>query len=110
MRLVNLTPHTLNIIRADGSVLNLPPSGRVARVECFEAQADMGPIDGVAITVTAYGSVQGLPEPGEEPGAVYVTSRLVRNAVHPQRYDVLAPGLLVRDDKGQPVGCKGLSL
>lgn len=40
MRIVNLTPHVLNVHVADGSVRDIPPSGTVARVATIEIPAD----------------------------------------------------------------------
>ena len=102
MALVNLTPHTLNIVKQDGTVLDLAPSGKVARVTTTSVV--VGEIDGIEIRKTDFGQVVDLPD---SDGSVFVVSRLVLQASG--RDDLVAPGDLVRDDKGQPVGCKGLS-
>ena len=103
MKLVNLTPHTINIIGEGGSV-TLPPSGQVAR--CATKSVVVGSAgEGVALFRTTYGEVVDLPEPEE--GVLLITSALVRSAV-PARGEVASPGDLVRDANGQPIGCKGL--
>jgi hypothetical protein len=102
MAIVNLTPHTLNIVRQDGTVLDIAPSGKVTRVTTTSVV--VGEIDGIEIRKTDFGQVVDLPDAD---GSVFVVSRLVLQASG--RGDLVAPGDLVRDDKGQPVGCKGLS-
>ena len=106
MTIINLTPHTLNIIGADGSVREEAPSGVVARVTTSRTQT--GEVHGLPLFTTTYGEVTGLPAPVE--GVILVVSGLV--AGHPSvrdRADVYSPGELVRGADGQPVGCRGLT-
>jgi hypothetical protein len=103
--LVNLTPHALNII-VDDEIIVLRPSGEIARVSTVSTPMD--PVDGIPVVLTGYAEVEGLPEP--QPDTYYIVSRLVLNAnAISGRQDVLAPGELVRDDDGKPIGCNGLS-
>jgi hypothetical protein len=90
-----------------GHSWSFPPSGTVARVATSpEVVAE---VDGVAITSTTFGEVYDLPEPQE--GTIFVGSLLVAQAaVKAGRTDVLAPGAIIRDEEGRPVGCDGLSL
>ena len=105
VQIVNLTPHAINIKRQDGSFLVVPPSGQLAR--CAENRAVVeSPIEGVVVTVPTYGDVEGLPDPQD--GTVYIVSALVLSRVQ-DRTDVFAPGALIRDADGKPVGCDGLS-
>lgn len=106
--LVNLTPHVLNVQLSEGATdisewLKLEPSGQVARVASESKQ--VGTVSGVSIYETKFGEVEGLPEPKE--GVYFVVSRLVLQASG--RKDLLSPGELVRNEAGQPIGCKGLS-
>jgi len=101
MKLVNLTPHTLNIHTPD-KVVNLPPSGAVARVATVSVPA--APMGGIPTVTTSFGEVTGLPEP--QHGVTLVVSGMVASAA--PRDDVLSPGDLVRDENGRPVGCRGL--
>lgn len=96
---VNLTPHAIVIVGGP----TLPPSGALAR--CATKSVPAGEFGGVALSTTAYGAVEGLPEPAE--GVLYVVSALVRAAV-PHRADVASPGDLVRDAAGAVIGCRGL--
>lgn len=100
--LVNLTPHSLSILLPDGGVLELPPSGQVARVSAVATPAS--PRHGVPCVVATFGEPVGLPDPVE--GTTYVVSGMVLDAC--DRPDLAAPGELVRDADGKPVGCRGL--
>jgi hypothetical protein len=103
MTLVNLTPHAVNLILANGEAMTLAPSGVLAR--CATTTVAAGEVGGVPLSRTTFGDVVGLPEPTE--GTMFVVSALVRSAV-PHRTDVASPGDLVRDAGGNVVGCKGL--
>lgn len=97
---VNLTPHQIN---EQTTGLSIPSSG-VARVKIKSRIIDT--IDDVPLFHSYYaGNLEGLPEPVE--GVIYVVSALALNAVPADRTDVVAPGDVVRDDKGRVIGCKG---
>lgn len=101
--LVNATPHPLNIVQTDGTVLTLEGSGVCPRCESNElVDRAIGLIE---VTRQTLGNVQGLPDP--IPGVYFIVSRLVASAT--EREDLLVPGQLVRDDQGKVIGCKGLS-
>ena len=104
MKFVNLTPHTLNIQDGLGSVWPVAPDGTVARVSStsIEIAGGCGPF---ALVATVYGEVTGLPMPVAD--TIYIVSSMVADRVL-DRDDVVAPGELVRDEKGQPIGCRGL--
>ena len=60
MNIINLTPHAITICGADGSIiLTIPASGNLARVSAHTVQT--GEIDGIPVTSTVYGEVEGLP-------------------------------------------------
>lgn len=108
-KLVNLTPHKINIVSEDGSKLyDVPVSGTVAR--CSQAETHLFDLQvgevSIPVTGQSFGEVIDLPSPQE--GILYIVSRLVASAC-PDRDDLLVPGPLVRNDEGQPVGCRGLS-
>ena len=101
--LINATPHPLNIVQRDGSVLTLEASGICPRRESSElVEQAIGLIE---ITRQTLGHIEGLPDP--VPGLYFIVSRLVASAT--EREDLLVPGPLVRDDQGRVIGCKGLS-
>ena len=103
---VNLTPHVVNIFDAEGHhVMGIPTSGSVAR--CSQHEQQVAEIDGVTITRQYFGEVEGLPEAKD--GTFYIVSRMVAESVGLSRTDLLVPGPLVRNEDGQPIGCRGLS-
>ena len=104
-KLINLTPHSLNLIAADGSTVDVPPSGDVARVSSTSTVIDT--INGINVTTSTWGDVTGLPD--AQDGIIYVVSRMVKDRV-PDRPDVLVPGAPVRDANGKIIGANGLSL
>jgi len=106
--LVNLTPHPLSLRQADGSTLDLPPSGTIARVTSSDQV--VGQIEGLPLHRMVLGQeIQGLPPPQE--GTYYIVSLLAAQAAKAQgRGDVLAPGPAIRDEQGRVIGADGLSI
>lgn len=110
MKFVNLTPHTVNVVDADGNnILSVAPSGNVARVAT--QQTVVGNIAGIDIARTVFGDVDGLPAP--QPDTVYIVSTLVLQALKDagiSRDDVVAPDTspqsAVRNADGQIIGVK----
>ena len=93
MKLVNLTPHELKLLRMDGTalVLSKPAEGTVVPRRSVQTEL-VEPI-------------QGLPEP--EADTIFIVSRIVVDGA-PQRLDLYAPGEAVRDGKGAGIGARGL--
>lgn len=100
--IINLTPHAITETMTNTT---FAPSGTVARVSSESICA--GNINNIPVFITKFGDVQDLPAPQE--GTIYIVSLLVKQA-SPDRRDLVSPGTLVRDDKGNPVGCKGFNL
>lgn len=96
--LINATPHPLNIVQRDGSILTIAPSGAIPR--CKSTEEVYGTLGLIDITQQTLGEVENLPE--EIPGAYYIVSRLVASAA--KRDDLLVPGTLDRDDEGKVIG------
>jgi hypothetical protein len=101
MRIVNLTPHTVNLITDAGT--RVFQSEGVARVS--SVSTPVGTATGLPLTRVTFGEVVGLP--AREFDVLYVVSALVRSAC-PNRPDLASPGDLVRDDAGNVVGCRNL--
>jgi len=99
MKIINLTPHIINEVTTGTSY---PLSGTIARVSS-ESEV-VANINGIDIYSVSFGEVEGLPE--SQPDTIYIVSGLVLSACH-NRTDLLAPGELVRDINGNPIGCKG---
>lgn len=130
MKLVNLTPHAINFVTADGRpILTVEPSGTVARVaaktvflgevyaeedeltrihteiDCLDGTSIHVVVENIHVTGTNYGEVEGLPAPEE--GVVYIVSSLVAQRCH-NRDDVFIPNESVRDENGRIIGCRSL--
>jgi len=102
MKFVNLTPHAINE-KISGQTF--APSGSVARVATGKEYR--GDFEGIPTYRTTYGKVVGLPQPQD--GVVYIVSGMVLAAIS-GRNDVFAPGELVRDENGNPIGCEGFKV
>ncbi len=104
--LYNLTQHSIRLYRPDGTALELPPSGKVARVA--SAPEILGAVEGVPVLHTTYGQVLNLPDPQE--GVMYITSWPVAEVT--KRPDVICPDTsprsAVRDGQGNLLGVKSL--
>lgn len=103
--IVNLTPHEINVVCVDGSVKSFKPSGKVARVDSKSTL--LRELDGIEYFQDVMGNVIDLPP--EQPDTLFLVSMMVRLAF-PNRKDLVSPGDLIRDVKGQPTGCKGLKI
>lgn len=105
MEIKNLTPHSLTLVGANGTLV-VPPSGVVARLAVTRTALSPVNIDGVelAVSLPVLGEVTDLL-PAEN-GVILVVSALVAGAVN--RADVLSPGELIRDAGGNVVGAHGL--
>lgn len=104
-KFVNLTPHVLNLLTADGGTVDVPPSGKIARVA--STSAIVAAINGICVSQQTFGDVIDLPD--AQDGLVYIVSRMVKDRV-PDRSDVMVPGAPVRDADGKIIGANGLSL
>lgn len=106
--LKNLTPHEVKIYKLNGTVPNLDvvieAGEEVARVSCEYIKVDKK-VDGIDLYRTVFGEVTGLPEYSE--GVYLLVSAMVREAL-PLRSDLVSPGQLLRNDKGEVIGCLGL--
>jgi len=95
----NLTKHHINIVRPDGGIYSIPPSGMEARV--YSTQDRLSTMNGYDVVQTQWGTVVGVPDPKE--GTVYITSSLVAMAL-PERNDIVTPNThpraVVRDSEG----------
>lgn len=100
MKLINLTPHTVNIV--GGESLTSEGLARVA-----SSEVEVGRVNDLPLVTVVFGEVQGLPEPQEN--TMFIVSRLVKSAV-PNRTDCVVPNALERDSEGRVVGCKNFAL
>lgn len=108
MKIINLTPHTINICDDAGTVVKSYPSAGNARVNT--EFSDRPAISGIPVKSVIYSETEGLPT--AENGVFYLVSMVVAQA-NPGRADLLcpntAPGEVVRDAAGNIVGVKSLA-
>ena len=104
IKIINLTPHNVNIIKDNGEKIIVEASGIVAR--CTQSTKTLGKINDIPITQSTFGEVEGLPQ--EEKNIFFIVSRLVLSACK-DRHDLLVPNELVRDENGNIIGCRSLA-
>lgn len=101
LRLVNLTPHAINLEK-DGEILTIEPSGIVTRVEMVNSKSTE---EEFVTNATALAIID-LPKPQEN--TYFITSMIVAQAT--ERKDVLAPDTnnATRNESGHIVSVPGL--
>jgi hypothetical protein len=107
----NYTPHAITLYVGDISLCEIPSDG-CARCEETREVVDHLVVDGSTYPIcrTEFGRVVGLPDP--EPGVQYIVSHPVAlwaKFHDPDRTDLLVPDDAVRDEQGQPIGCRALA-
>ena len=89
----------------DGKVIKTFPSEGSIRLSSQTKK--VGNLNGIPLSKTVFGEAQGLPE--QKKGTYYIVSSLVCQA-YPDRKDFLIVNETVRNEKGQIVGCRSLSV
>ena len=106
-KFVNLTPHDVTVV-SGGKVKKYLRDGTVARVT--ETTTLAFSIDEVDINDVVFGDIIGLPAPVK--GVWFIVSAMVKEAVKKSgsgRNDCVSPGNLIRNEKGEVIGCKGFA-
>lgn len=107
--IINLTPHEVVIINHNQEVvMTFPACDNPARVAEKTIRYDPYKCKGVEIPHIRkyYGEVENLPD--FKPNTLYIVSAIVANA-SPGHGDLVFPADLVRDEKGNVVGCRSLA-
>ena len=105
-QIVNMTPHAVDVVNEKGELIHsFPASGNQIRLKVQTVSA--GELNGIPVSKTQFGEPEGLPEFKED--TFYIVSQLVMNAL-PHRSDLLVPAEVVRDEKGNILGCKSLGM
>ena len=110
--MINLTPHEIAIVEADGAeIASFPASGVVARVSVTEKVTGMVRFDGVPIDIitSSFGEVEGLPSLSDLEGHErFLVSSMVLDRLGPEWSGIaFAPDTgksAVRDAQNQIVG------
>ena len=103
-KIINLTPHAINLMAEDDSIIATFASQGVARAASSRVAIDTIDVNGCAISInrTSFGAVENLP--AEQDNTLYIVSALTAKAA-PSRTDLIAPDDTVRDDAGRIIGC-----
>jgi hypothetical protein len=103
MNIINLTPHD---VTETTSGITYPASGIIARLDHKDKL--ISSVNGTPVYQKLYGEVRNLPEP--TPNTLYLVSGIMIDVARQQgRTDLLAPGRLMKDSKGNVLGCKGFT-
>ena len=130
--LINMTPHDINILddsnvsydkafrgyKVTGDPIireTYNPSGTVLR--CSQEETEAGDLNGIKLYRVKFGRVEHTTKDGSvvtfnvpvKDGVYYIVSSIIKNALS-DRPDLLVPTHVVRNDKGQPVGCLGFAV
>lgn len=106
--IINLTTHCVNIYDADGNEVTKFESMGIARADSTETVVDH--LNGIPVVEMSYGNPIGLPDPAED--VAYIVSMLtIQAAISAGRTtdDLYTTADLVRNEKGQIIGCRKLS-
>lgn len=99
--LINLTPHAVNVVRADGRVDVIPPSGNILRLP--EIREPAGELFGAPVYKKRFDR-ECLKLPDNAPGRLYIVSAIVK--IVSCRDDFIVPDELVKDPAGRIVGTR----
>src|SRR5690606_16979586 len=103
MRIINLTPHAVTLVTANGDEVVIQPEENPVRIPTTTTPA--GEVNGIPLVEEALGNADDvLPAP--QPDTVYVVSRPV--AERANRPDLLVPTQVERVD-GRPVRARALA-
>lgn len=101
MKVINLTPHDVNICDVYGNIIKTyEPSGKVARVGHNWDEIDY--IDGVPVVVRVNVELVDLPE--EQRDTMYIVSNIILDYCK-DRMDLLSPVKQVKRN-GRVIGCR----
>lgn len=111
-RLINLTPHEINLLTDEGEDYVIPSDG-VARLnetravdEIVRVETSRGAELKINLNELLCDQVNGLPP--EDGNYYYIVSRMVAEA-RSDRNDLLIPDEIVRDQDNKIVGCKAFA-
>jgi methyl coenzyme M reductase subunit C-like uncharacterized protein (methanogenesis marker protein 7) len=130
--IINLTLHDINVLddsnvsfdkasrgyKVNGDPVireTYNPSGTVLR--CSQEETEAGDLNGIKLYKVKFGRVEHTTKDGSvitfnmpvKEGVYYIVSNIIKNALS-DRPDLLVPTRMVRNDKGQPVGCLGFAV
>lgn len=112
VKIVNLTPHAITVLRNGEEIAVYEATGCIAR--CESDTVVVGEIAGIPLTETTFGEPYLIDRdkvkhelPKQQDGTFYIVSALVARAA--QREDFIIVNDTVRDDNGRIVGCRSFA-
>lgn len=103
-RIINLTPHNVNIYKNDEIFIRIAPEDVPARVSFKNVTVD--DLDGIPVSKIVYSDIKGLWPQRED--TIYIVSRMVADRC-PDRQDLFVPNDFVKDEYGNTIGCRSLT-
>lgn len=101
MTIINYTPHEVHEVNSD---IKYPAMDKEQAARVTMKTSSTGKVNGIETFASKALPTINLPEPKE--GTLFIVSALVL-AQHPNRDDLLAPGIVQRDNKGRVISCSG---
>lgn len=108
-KIINMTPHTVNIVAQDGTIMASFPSEGIARAS--QTAEHVGELDGIELVSMKFGKTEDLP--AQEDGVYYIVSVITANAAKAEGRgtdDLVITADPVRDVDGRIIGCKRFAL
>lgn len=112
VKIINLTPHAITVLRDGEEIAVYEASGSIAR--CESKTGVVGEIAGIPLTETRFGKLYLIDRdrvqhelPEMQDGTFYIVSALVARTA--QREDFVIVNDTVRDDDGRIVGCQSFA-
>ena len=112
VKIVNLTPHSIAVLKNGEEIAVYEASGYIAR--CESDTVVVGEIAGIPLTETRFGKLYLIDRdrvkhelPEQQDGTFYIVSALVARAA--QREDFVIVNDTVRDNDGRIVGCQSFA-
>ena len=113
MRIVNCTPHEINVIIDDGNKINYESDkNHQIRVAC--KSVEVAKYNNIPIRCNWYGDVENMPKEEELKDTLFIVSRIAYEAIklkYPEEIveHFMVPDGAVRDQEGKIIGCTGFA-
>lgn len=116
MKVINLTPHDINICREDREIILTFPrcqdSLKLVRASVTRKTTGTVNIDGfdIDVNVTEFGNINYVPEKISD--TIYIVSEIAASAINQvdsTRDDIFIVDDIIRDNEGKIKGCRALA-
>lgn len=107
MKIVNKTPHAIDVYCEDGKMAHFPSAGAARLVE-RQKVVDAVEVGDCRIPIFHKTFSPDVSIPPKQEGVIYIVSLAYAQA-YPDRLDFVTPNDLVRDDHGRVIGCESFA-